>query len=112
MNKQRRKEINTIIKKLYALKSSITTGNKDIDITNILNDISDNVSFILSDEEYYMDNMPENLQNGCRYEQAEEACDNLENAMDCLRDISHKGDKEALLSNVDDAIDYLSEAAM
>ena len=39
------------------------------------------------EEEDYRDNIPENLQGSERYEQAEEACDNLDSAFDGLEEV-------------------------
>lgn len=73
MNNQRRKELERII--------------------SILQDTLGALQNILSEEEDYMDNIPENLQGGERYSVAEEACDNMsaaidamEEAIDCIRD--------------------------
>ena len=66
MNKQRRKSINDCIKTLESIKN--------------------NIENILSDEEYYFDNMPENLQGSIRGETSEEAIESLNDAVDCLSD--------------------------
>lgn len=65
MNKQRRKEIGNQIKLLEAVKS--------------------NLEIILSDEEYYFDNMPENLQGSMRGEDAENAIDLLTESIELLQ---------------------------
>lgn len=73
MNKQRRKLISDCIKEIENVKS--------------------NIEYILSDEENYFDNMPENLQGSIRGEEAEEAIDVLTNVIDCLDDcISNLGE--------------------
>lgn len=67
MNKQRRKEI--------------------MDNIKFIENIKGNLENILSDEEFYYDNMPENLQGSMRGEASEEAIDILTNAIDNLEDI-------------------------
>ena len=66
MNKPRRKNLQGIIDQLEELKSSIED--------------------LMSEEEEYRDNMPENMQGGERYEAAEMACDNLSDAVSNLED--------------------------
>ena len=61
MNNARRKQIDKAIAILY-------TANEMIEN-------------IRSDEEEYMDNMPENLQGSMRYSDAEDACSHLEDAI-------------------------------
>lgn len=53
----------------------------------LIENIKDNLENILSDEEYYFDNMPENLQGSMRGEASEEAIDILTDAIDSLDDI-------------------------
>lgn len=64
MNKQRRKSISENI--------------------NLLENIKSNIEDILSDEECYFDNMPENLQGSLRGEESQEAIDLLNEAIDNL----------------------------
>ena len=74
MNNKRRVKVDDVIEKLR----------------NIQSEIGD----ILSEEEEYRDNIPENLQGSEKYENAENNCDNLQNAID----------------QVDEVISYLEEA--
>jgi hypothetical protein len=67
MNNPRRKAIQKIIDNLYDLKSQ-------------LDDVFD-------DEQEYRDNIPENMQGGERYERADEARDNLSDAVDGLDEV-------------------------
>lgn len=67
MNKQRRKDIGAQISNLENIKS--------------------NLESILSDEECYFDNMPENLQGSIRGEDSENAIDILSEAIDSLDEI-------------------------
>ena len=48
----------------------------------------------MSDEEEYRDNIPENLQSSERYEQAEAACDAMQEALDQI---------EEAISNIENA---------
>lgn len=74
MNKKRR----TQIKEVYAA----------------LRDTKDNLEDILAEEQFALDNLPENLQESERAESAENAIDKMDNAvdaiaeaMDCLKEI-------------------------
>lgn len=62
MNKNRRKLISNNIALLESIKS--------------------NLENILSDEEYYFDNMPENLQGSMRGEESESAIEILQNTIE------------------------------
>ena len=111
MNKQRRKEIYQNIGKLETACVKVKSDYYD-DILSLLTDIASDVDCIRSDEECYMDNIPENLQNGIRYEIAEEACENLEDAISSIEDaISNIDDTDELLNNIKCAINYLNDAA-
>lgn len=67
MNKQRRKNIQSILDQIEELKGSLEEAQ--------------------AEEEVYRDNIPENLQGSERYEKADEACDTLSGAVDSLDDI-------------------------
>ena len=75
MNKARRKNLNEIYERISELRD-LLEGVKD-------------------EEEKYKDNIPENLQNSERYEIAENACDNMDEA----------------LSILEEALDYIESAA-
>lgn len=77
MNKERRKELRIIVSRLQV--ANLADANE-------VDAIKHDLESILYDEENYMDNIPENLQGGYRYEKAEEACDNLQCAIDMLED--------------------------
>ncbi|MBR3237027.1 MAG: hypothetical protein IKF99_01165 [Oscillospiraceae bacterium] len=47
-----------------------------------LNELQEQLSGLLEEEEDYRDNMPENLQGSERYYTAEAACDNMQEAID------------------------------
>lgn len=94
MNKERRKA-------LYAIAKRLTfADNKN---TDEIGSIKRDLESILYDEEYAMDNIPENLQGSYRYEQAEEACDNLQSAIDVLDDED---------VDIDSAIKYIYDATV
>ena len=56
---------------------------------------SDVVDAALSEEEYCMDNIPENLQESSRFQKAEDAVDALEDALDYL-DSARKSLEESM----------------
>ena len=71
MNKERRKRIAHCIEELSNLREEVAE--------------------ICSEEQDYMDNMPENMQDGRKYEESEEytealddACDSIDEAIDSL----------------------------
>lgn len=66
MNNPRRKQLNNIVESLSELKEVLET--------------------LLSEEEEYRDNMPENLQGSERYEKADNACDSIQYAIDNIED--------------------------
>ena len=96
MNKDRRKELYAVAKKLLLLKQT-----NDRCVETDLEVIKNELDMILYDEESYMDNIPENFQNSYRYQAAEDACNNIENAIDSLDD-----------GNIDDAINYIYGATV
>jgi len=64
INKTRRKQLDEVISKINA--------------------VEDELESILSDEEEYRDNIPENLQGSERYEMADNACSEMQNALNSL----------------------------
>ena len=93
MNNDRRKELRTLANKL----KSNTSQNDLKFIVSIKNELES----ILYEEESYMDNIPENLQGGYRYQMAEDACDNIESAIDALNE-----------NELNEAIDYIYNAVV
>ena len=89
MNNIRRKEIKKVMEKLYEAEG-------------ILNYAYDLIAELNAEEDEYRDNIPENLQNGERYEASEEASSYMEYATDAL---------EGVADSIIDAIDYLEGAA-
>lgn len=55
-------------------------------LSELLEELRISVETLRDEEQEYMDNMPENLQGSIRYEAAEEAVSNLEDAMDSIGD--------------------------
>lgn len=69
MNKVRRKQIDDVLKNINSLQ-------------NMLDELQQSIEEIKDDEQDYLDNIPENLQNSERYEAAENALCNLEDTKD------------------------------
>lgn len=57
------------------------------ELIDIIAEAKDRLEEVMYEEEEYRDNMPENLQGSERYERAEEACDNLYEAVSSLEDV-------------------------
>ena len=109
MNKIRRKEIYLIIKRLNDLLKKLEEKDIQYFLDNI-DSIIDEIECILDEEVDYQENIPENLQSGCRYEESENASDNLQNALDELDGLDEDCDIEYIMHNVFNAINYLNEA--
>ena len=103
MNKMRRKAIRNLIAKL----SGIRNDKKDVDF-DLIDDILDETQTILDDEEDYFYNIPENLQSGSRYDDSENAIDNLGDAINELSDIDAECSHEYIKECIDNAIDSLN----
>lgn len=106
MNKIRRKEIRQVISRLNKLLEGFSLEN----ICDLIADIIEDVELILSDEECYKDNIPENLQNGYRYNDSEYACDYLQDAISELEYIDEEEDEKSIISYINSAIHYLNES--
>lgn len=106
MNKMRRKEIYAIIARLNGL----TLENEVEKIHEVLLDIIDDIDLVLNDEECYKDNIPENLQNGSRYEESEYSCDCLQDAINELEYVENEEDKAEIVSAINSAVNYLNDA--
>ena len=102
MNKFRRKAIRNIIKTLKEMLEHEREINVDV-----FEDIIDETQTILDDEETYFYNIPENLQSGSRYEESENAIDNLEDAINDLEYIDEESSQEEIRTCVSDAIKNL-----
>lgn len=86
MNIGRRKQIEEVVDKIDNLKSLAEEIKEDIDL-------------IKDEEEEYLENIPENLQSSERYEKAETAVENLNNAYEEIESI-----------DLDSLVNYLTEA--
>lgn len=86
MNKQRRAQIDALIKTLETLKGQVEDAMNEADS-------------IATDERDYFDNMPENMQQGDRGQAAEQAADQLEEARSNLENM----DFEEVISNLETA---------
>jgi hypothetical protein len=115
MNKSRRKEIESVINDIEIFQSSLSSEEPSRLITqddlNTITDFVMNVESIYSEEEEYRDNMPENLQNSERFNIADEACNNLENALDYLQGIDESTTVEDCTAALESAVGSLSDAA-
>lgn len=75
MNNSRREEINDIISKLEIIRDDLEEIGYDIDS-------------LLTEEQDDFDNIPDNLELSERYENAQDALDNLTEANDTMEDIN------------------------
>lgn len=88
MNKQRRKDIDSIISRIDKLLDEAQDLKGDIDS-------------LVSEEQDYIDNMPENLQQSEKAEAADSAVNSMQEASSSLEEIE---------SSLNDAKDHLEEA--
>lgn len=109
MNKMRRKEIYSIIKQLNEVLQKLEDGDMQYFLDNI-DSIMDAIECVLDEEEDYQDRVPENLQNSWRYEESENASDNLRSALDELEEIDEDDNVKDIVSNVSNAINYLDRS--
>lgn len=105
MNKQRRMALKKIIESLrkFNIKTNGELSQEQIDE---LDTIKNDLEYVLSEEQYSLDNIPENLQGSYRYQQSESACDSIENAIEFISD-AMDGDTE---KNINEAIDNVYDA--
>lgn len=111
MNKFRRKEIYNIIKNINQLLRNLE-NNAIENIMQIIEELISLIESILDEEEMCRDNIPENLQSGYRYEDSENACDNLESAIETLEDIEDDATKEDIIDALLSVLNYLNESVM
>lgn len=102
MNNKRRKELDRVFVFASNVFNNIGTEQNKYNIIKSLQNIVDDLKDIQRDEEYYMYNIPDNLQGGIRYTVAEEACDNMEMAISYLNDIIE--DEECTLKEISDTL--------
>ena len=115
MNKTRRKEIGNVITEVEILQDSLESVDETTLITegNLgrIFDITCLVDSIKSEEEEYRDNMPENLQNSERYYAADEACSNLDSALDLLQGFDDTTTVDECIESLNEVISHLNDAA-
>lgn len=100
MNKQRREELYTLMSKLGKIKG-VTDLSKYIET----------LETIKAAEEDYCWSVPGNLRFSARYEEAEEAVDCLEDAIDFLHEAyDYKEREDFFLECITDAIDNIAAA--
>lgn len=111
MNKQRRADIAAKVKvvddaknKLQAAVGAFTAALEEFS----LDDLHGEVEALRDEEQEYLDNMPEGLQQGERGEAAQEAISNLENACDKIDEA--KGAVEAVGTSLEEVDGWLQEA--
>lgn len=88
MNKQRRKEISEVVRRVEAVQAKMES-------------LLDDIQGIMDEETEYRDNIPENMQGGDRYEMADNACSELESAHDMLE--QSKDSLEDVVSSLESA---------
>ena len=105
MNNKRRSVLRKIIEKLrkIQIESGCIISQEQIDE---LCAIKDALEYVLSDEQYSLDSIPENLQGSYKYQKSESACDNIEDAIDLLSDAIDDDTEK----NIDDAINHIYDA--
>ena len=106
MNKLRRKSIYNVIQKLEKILNNLN----DVNLIKIINGIIDEIQSILDEEECVLYNIPENLQNSFRYEESENACDCLSDAVSELEDIDEGCSQEDVRSYILSSIQYLENS--
>lgn len=99
MNKMRRQE-------LMALAHEVEKVQETDDVYEVINTL-ENIKY---DEEYYYDNIPENLQYSQRAYDSEAAIDNMEQALHALNDILDLKTNKTMQDLLNTAIEYINEA--
>jgi hypothetical protein len=94
---------------LYDVLQKLEEGDMQYFLDNI-DSIMDAIECVLDEEEDYQDRVPENLQSGWRYEESENASDNLRSALDELEEFDEDDSIEDIVRNVYNAINYLDQA--
>lgn len=111
MNKQRRKEIENLSDQLNAYAVYLENNSEKTNAQEIngrLDDLASELDSILSEEQNYYDNVPENLQNSDRYYSSEEAINSMESAIDLIRlEIEHDESYKDFIKRV---VESLNEA--
>lgn len=108
MNKERRKAIADLSKKIAALADYIENAMQGA--PSAFEDLATDCDDLENDEREYFDNMPESLQGGEKGSAAEAACEQLAAAKEAVEKAKDLLD-EAIEVLRDDAIGALDEAA-
>ena len=99
MNKFRRAQLRTLAATLSQIES--------VQERDMLEDCIGTLEDIRYDEEEYFENMPENLQGSTRGYAAEEAIDNMDQAIESLNDALDADENEDFLDDIGTAIQYI-----
>lgn len=112
MNKARRAALRKISSQIESVKDLI--GDNNDSVIAKLEALSTEIDHYREEEEECADNMPENLQYTARYDDAMEAINEMENAIDYIADAITaitENDFDEATSNIEDAIDSVDNAA-
>lgn len=125
MNKSRRKELEEVGERIDAAIADLESfkeGDTESTLDGIYNDIyniKSTLEDIHSEEDDYRDNMPENMQQGERYETSESDSDamgsaenSLDEAKEYLESIEYDADADDVNDAIDSAISSLEEASV
>lgn len=116
MNKARRNILFGISTNLSILQDRITSELVTEELESIkeeLQNLKAQLDECREDEEYYADNMPENLQGSTRYDNAMDAVSNMEDAEDNIEEVINSidnGDFEEAADYISDAIDNIQDS--
>jgi seryl-tRNA synthetase len=106
MNKQRRKDLSDLMDRIEDVQKKLSELS---DIRAEVEEIKEGINAAKDEEQDYLDNMPEALQNADKGQNAEQAIASLDIAQDALQDIvdaleTLEGfNPEDILSNIEDA---------
>lgn len=103
MNAQRRKAIKALYKDIEALRPLL---EKSKELTDVAETLKDQIEAIKDEEQDYIDNLPENLQQSEKAETANQAVSDLEEAAGLLEQLIISE-----IFDVDDLIGKLDEVA-
>ena len=114
MNKMRRKELYNVSNLVANVYNNIKDDINQINIITSIQQIIRELENIKSDEEDYMYNIPENMQSGSRYADAEEACDNMDMAINYLYAIveDEQCTTTEIMNTLNLCIPYINKAAI
>lgn len=124
MNKKRREQLNKAITLIESARGELgpaldasehNTLEEDSRAIQAFDKLVDEAKGILTEckdeEQDYLDNMPEAMQNGAKGDAVQDAVDNIDNAITALEDFNSNGDEVGDIdSKLEEAIDYINEA--